>query len=375
MRASRSSSPKACRLLPISAARVLLEVGPQPVLTAAALRAWPESVTTPRAIASLRRNGADQRQITRGARARPTSRDIVPTSRIHQRGPAASSTCPPIRSSTGHYWFPTGQDQPVLADAMRTETVRLLEEDRIDELAALLDGADGNGQTADVLETTCLSNTINNATRSPSPTPATRSAGRKPLPQPPSPTPVEDDWLLIADDAQRTSPPLARWRHAGTGTGSCDLPESDADEANCSKQSCVKRQPLNQRCASCMSPASTRTAQRRRGRWRGCNTGSSAEHGGSSAPPRPRGCTHPSGWSPAAHSGSQTPTPSHPRSHACGDSVAPHPWSIPKCGVGWRIWLTDGDRRVAPVDRPHRGGADRRGPDRPAGSARSTSLG
>ncbi|HTM83359.1 MAG TPA: SDR family NAD(P)-dependent oxidoreductase, partial [Mycobacterium sp.] len=44
--------------------RVLIEIGPQPVLTAAALRAWPDPATAPRAIASLRRNTADHRQIT-----------------------------------------------------------------------------------------------------------------------------------------------------------------------------------------------------------------------------------------------------------------------------------------------------------------------
>ena len=43
---------------------MLLEVGPQPVLTAAAMRAWPDPATAPRAIASLRRNVADHRQIT-----------------------------------------------------------------------------------------------------------------------------------------------------------------------------------------------------------------------------------------------------------------------------------------------------------------------
>ena len=43
---------------------MLLEVGPQPVLTAAAMRAWPDPATAPRAIASLRRNTADLRQVT-----------------------------------------------------------------------------------------------------------------------------------------------------------------------------------------------------------------------------------------------------------------------------------------------------------------------
>lgn len=42
---------------------VLLEVGPQPVLTATALRAWPDPASAPRAIPSLRRGHPDQRQM------------------------------------------------------------------------------------------------------------------------------------------------------------------------------------------------------------------------------------------------------------------------------------------------------------------------
>src|SRR5207342_2691726 len=42
---------------------VLMEIGPQPILIAAALRAWPESAATPRAIPSLRKGTADERQI------------------------------------------------------------------------------------------------------------------------------------------------------------------------------------------------------------------------------------------------------------------------------------------------------------------------
>ena len=43
--------------------KVLLEIGPQPVLSSTALRAWPDDQNLPRAIASLRREGSDTRQI------------------------------------------------------------------------------------------------------------------------------------------------------------------------------------------------------------------------------------------------------------------------------------------------------------------------
>ncbi|MBL1257684.1 non-ribosomal peptide synthetase/type I polyketide synthase [Methylocystis sp. Sn-Cys] len=43
--------------------RVLLEIGPQPVLAGMALRAWPEGTQVPQAVASLRRDTPDARQI------------------------------------------------------------------------------------------------------------------------------------------------------------------------------------------------------------------------------------------------------------------------------------------------------------------------
>ena len=43
---------------------VLMEIGPQPILTAAALQIWPESSDTPRAIVSLRKGANARRQIT-----------------------------------------------------------------------------------------------------------------------------------------------------------------------------------------------------------------------------------------------------------------------------------------------------------------------
>ena len=77
--------------------KVLLEIGPQPVLTAAALRAWPDPATAPRAIASLRRNTADHRQITEALADAYVSGHLPDFGAVV--GAAESSTCPPIRSS------------------------------------------------------------------------------------------------------------------------------------------------------------------------------------------------------------------------------------------------------------------------------------
>ena len=84
---------KGVRTLAELGCTVLLEVGPQPVLTAAALRAWPNADTRPEAIASLRRKGADrssdQRSRRVGLRGRPSSRlHPIPTRTGPQAGPA-----------------------------------------------------------------------------------------------------------------------------------------------------------------------------------------------------------------------------------------------------------------------------------------------
>lgn len=42
---------------------VLMEIGPQPVLTGAAVQVWPEHLASPRAIVSLRKGIADRRQV------------------------------------------------------------------------------------------------------------------------------------------------------------------------------------------------------------------------------------------------------------------------------------------------------------------------
>jgi acyl transferase domain-containing protein/NADPH:quinone reductase-like Zn-dependent oxidoreductase/acyl carrier protein len=137
---------------------VLLEVGPQPVLTASAMRAWPDTAPAPRAIPSLRRNGADQRQITEALADTYVAGDL-PDFDALQRVPKAKVDLPTYPFQHRQYWFRDKRVRPTLAgshgvvdgQAIRTESVRLLEDGQIEELAALLDGSVGNQLTADVL--------------------------------------------------------------------------------------------------------------------------------------------------------------------------------------------------------------------------------
>ena len=84
--------------------KVLLEIGPQPVLTAAALRAWPDPATTPRAIASLRKNTADHRQITE-ALADAYVLGHLPDFGAVRQGPARKLDLPTYPFQHRQYWF------------------------------------------------------------------------------------------------------------------------------------------------------------------------------------------------------------------------------------------------------------------------------
>ena len=145
---------KSVRTLADLSCKVLLEIGPQPVLTAAALRAWPDPATVPRAIASLRRTTADHRQIIEAV-ADAYVLGHVPQFAAFRQAHARKVDLPTYPFEHRQYWFSDNRwerpDQQQHARGPRTEAVRLLEDGRIEELAVLLDGANGDHQTLDVL--------------------------------------------------------------------------------------------------------------------------------------------------------------------------------------------------------------------------------
>ena len=95
---------KSVRTLSDLGCKVLLEIGPQPVLTAAALRAWPDPATAPRAIASLRRNTADHRQIIE-ALADVYVLGHLPDFGAVRQGPARKLDLPTYPFEHRQYWY------------------------------------------------------------------------------------------------------------------------------------------------------------------------------------------------------------------------------------------------------------------------------
>src|SRR5262249_24938650 len=96
---------------------VLMEVGPQPLLTAIAMRAWPDTLAPPRAIASLRRSGSDHRQITE-ALAQVYVTGHRPDFGAHQQRQGRKIDLPTYPFQHRPYWFPRSQAGPVGTDGV-----------------------------------------------------------------------------------------------------------------------------------------------------------------------------------------------------------------------------------------------------------------
>ena len=211
---------------------LLLEVGPQPVLTAAALRAWPGPATAPRAVPSLRRNVADQRQITE-ALAGAYVAGHLPDFAAALRVPAHTVDLPAYPFEHRRYWYADNigtAAQPTVRDsATRTEAIELLEDGRIEELAALLDGATANRTTAEVLAQFAARHNRQRDAQSIADI-RYRIRWEKAADLPAAPAGEDSAWLLIADGSVVPAPLLAALGAAGHRHRLLGLPVSDADE-------------------------------------------------------------------------------------------------------------------------------------------------
>src|SRR4029077_5693203 len=101
---------KSVRTLADLSCKVLLEIGPRPVLTAAALGAWPATATAPRAITSLRRNTADHRQITEAV-ADAYVLGHLPEFTAFRQAHARKLDLPTYPFERREYWFRDNRDK------------------------------------------------------------------------------------------------------------------------------------------------------------------------------------------------------------------------------------------------------------------------
>ncbi|UMB71291.1 type I polyketide synthase [Mycobacterium paraterrae] len=209
--------------------KVLLEIGPQPILTAAALRAWPDPATTPKAIASLRKNTADHRQIIE-ALADAYALGHLPDFGAVQHGSARKLDLPTYPFQHRQYWFRENREMPTQQShvASTSETVRLLEDGKIEELAALLGSSGDDGQTRSVLTKLAAQHNRQRKTKSIS---DARYEFRWDKLTAEAPGPTESvTWLLIGDDGDVVAPLVEALTEGGQKHRIIGSPASDADE-------------------------------------------------------------------------------------------------------------------------------------------------
>jgi acyl transferase domain-containing protein/NADPH:quinone reductase-like Zn-dependent oxidoreductase/acyl carrier protein len=238
---------KSVRTLAELNCKVLLEIGPQPVLTAAALRAWPDPATAPRAIASLRRKATDHRQITeavadayvlghlpefaalRQAHARKLDLPTYPfehrqywysDNRADNRADGGAD----IRADSGHQASPQQH-----LGGPRTRAVRLLEDGRIEELAALLGGGDADRQTVDVLTKLAAQHNQERTNQSIADNRYEFRWDRSAVPSSGAEGGGGSSWILVGDDPDAVQPLVDVLSARGHRHRIVGLPVSDAD--------------------------------------------------------------------------------------------------------------------------------------------------
>ncbi|MDT5218314.1 MAG: hypothetical protein QOF15_419, partial [Mycobacterium sp.] len=189
--------------------------------------------TAPRAIASLRRNSADHRQITE-ALANAYIVGHLPDFGAVQQGSARKLDLPTYPFQHREYWFREQRVRPTQTDAMRTETVGLLEDGRIEELAALLDGASATQQTVDVLTKFAAQHNQQRQSRSIADIRYEirweKSAAGVSGAVADAETRERSAWLLIGADAKVVQPLVDALTARGHRHRILALPASDADE-------------------------------------------------------------------------------------------------------------------------------------------------
>ncbi|TQR86910.1 SDR family NAD(P)-dependent oxidoreductase [Mycobacterium hodleri] len=212
--------------------KVLLEIGPQPVLTATALRAWPDAATAPRAIASLRRNVVDHRQIAEAV-ADAYVQGHVPDFAAFQQTPARKVDLPTYPFEHRQYWFkddrePAGEERAVVGP--RTDSVRLLEDGHIAELATLLGGSGEDPQVMKVLTELAAQHNRQRVAQSTSDDRYEIRWDKSPNPLSGTGSGEEFSWLLVGTHSPALQPLVDAITARGQRHRFVDLPTSDADE-------------------------------------------------------------------------------------------------------------------------------------------------
>ncbi|VEG46568.1 beta-ketoacyl synthase [Mycolicibacterium flavescens] len=222
---------KSVRTLADQNCKVLLEIGPRPVLAAAALGAWPDPSTTPRVIASLRENTPDQRQIIEAV-AEAYVLGHLPNFSAMRHARARKVDLPLYPFEHREYWYRDNRERPHQQQNLegpRTDTVRLLEDGRIEELASLLDGPDNDHRTIDVLTKLASQHNRQRASHSIADD-RYEVCWEKAGTSTSSAAAATGTWILITETADTVRPLIEALTTSGHRHRIVGLPVSDSDE-------------------------------------------------------------------------------------------------------------------------------------------------
>ncbi len=196
---------RSVRTLADQSCRLVLEIGPRPILTATALSAWPDPATAPRAITSLRRNTADHRQITEAV-ADAYVLGHLPDFAAFRQPHARKLDLPTYPFERRQYWFRDERSRPGTrqdTDGPATDADRLLEGGRHDQRPAT------QSIEQDRYEIRWDTSTA----------PVSRAEAS-----------VESSWIVVADDTDAVRPLLDVLTARNNRHHVVGLPVSDADE-------------------------------------------------------------------------------------------------------------------------------------------------
>ncbi|WP_166907901.1 type I polyketide synthase [Mycobacterium sp. DL440] len=222
---------KTVRTLADMNCKLLVEIGPRPVLTATALGAWPDQATAPRVIASLRRNTSDQRQITEAV-ADAYVLGHLPEFDAFRHANARKLDLPTYPFEHRQYWYRDNREEPNQRQHVagpRTQAVRLLEDGRLEELATLLDGAGGDGQTLDVLTKLAAQHNRQRSTESIADDRYEFRWEKAVTPLSAADSAESSTWLLIGEQSPAVQPLVDALTSRGQQHRFLALPTSDAD--------------------------------------------------------------------------------------------------------------------------------------------------
>lgn len=226
---------KSVRTLSELNCKVLIEIGPRPVLTATALSAWPDPATAPRAITSMRRNTADHRQIIEAV-ADAYVLGHVPDFAAFRQPHARKLDLPTYPFERRQYWFSDNRNgdrdsaTPQAPVAARTQAVQLLEDGKIEELAALLDGSDGDHQTLAVLRKLAQQHNRQRTTQSIADDRYEFRWEKSQAPRTATDADTTATWIIVGEESPAVQPLVDTLTALGQQHRFLGLPASDADE-------------------------------------------------------------------------------------------------------------------------------------------------